>query len=285
MTTAVEATAPAEYPGRIIVRQHLATRITHWLWAICMFFLLLSGLQIFNAHPALHIGKEAGFDYSNSILEIGSDDSGTAPKGITTILGHQFETTGVLGVSGSGDAVVATAFPGWLTIPSEQDLASGRVVHFFFAWIFVATVLSWFVLSLRNRHVTRDLVPRGSDVSGLWQDVKDHLAFRFHHTRRYSPLQKFTYAAVLFILFPLIILTGLTMSPGMDSFMPWLLEIFGGRQTARTIHFLVMTLFVLFFIVHILMIVAAGPINELRSIITGRYRVTSDPALEDDHEL
>jgi thiosulfate reductase cytochrome b subunit len=79
---------------------------------------------------------------------------------------------------------------------------------------------------------------------------------------------------VFFVLFPLIILTGLTMSPGMDAAWPWLLDIFGGRQTARTIHFIVMVLLVLFFVVHIVMVVLAGPVNELRSMITGWYRTS-----------
>ena len=98
------------------------TRITHWLWAISLFFLLLSGLQIFNAHPALYLGDQSGFDYDNAIFAI-------------------------------------EGFPSWLTIPSTRDLATGRVVHFFFAWIFVATLFVWFIASLRNRHLRKDLLP------------------------------------------------------------------------------------------------------------------------------
>ncbi len=265
--------SPKKPRSRLIIRQHLATRITHWVWAICLFFLLLSGLQIFNAHPGLYIGKEAGFTYSNDVFTIGSDTSGDPPKGVTTILGHAFDTTGILGISGSGDDVVDAAFPPALTIPSHQDLATGRVVHFFFAWILVATLLTWLVLSLRNRHLKKDILLKGSDITGLPADIADHARFRFHHTTRYSPLQKIAYAGVLFVLFPLIILTGFSMSPGIDSALPWLLDIFGGRQTARTIHFITMSLLVLFFIIHMAMILAAGPINELRSIITGRYRI------------
>ena len=89
----------------------------------------------------------------------------------------------------------------------------------------------------------------------------------------------FAYFGVFFVLFPLIILTGLTMSPGMDAAWPWLVDIFGGRQTARSIHFFVMVLLVLFFIVHIIMVLLAGPLNELRSMITGRYRLSpGEPA-------
>jgi thiosulfate reductase cytochrome b subunit len=265
--------SPPKLKTRLVNRQHLATRTTHWIWAICLFFLLLSGLQIFNAHPRLYIGKEAGFTYSNDILTITSDSSGDTPKGVTTILGRAFDTTGILGVSGSGDNIREAAFPSALTIPSHQDLATGRVVHFFFAWILVATLIAWFALSLRNRHIKKDILLKGADIKGLPADIADHARFRFHHTTRYSPLQKIAYAGVLFILFPLIILTGFCMSPGIDSALPWLLDVFGGRQTARTIHFITMALLVLFFIIHMAMILAAGPINELRSIITGRYRI------------
>jgi thiosulfate reductase cytochrome b subunit len=261
--------------GRLVTRQRLSTRVTHWIWAICLFFLLLSGLQIFNAHPALYIGKESGFSYENSVLEIGSDQSGDSPKGITTLFGHSLDTTGLLGISGSGDDLVDAAFPAWLTIPASRDLATGRVVHFFFAWIFVATLLAWFLASLRNRHLRKDLLPRRSDVTGLWADVRDHLRFKFHHGVRYTPLQKLAYAGVLFVLFPLIVLTGISMSPGLDAVFPWLPGIFGGRQTARTIHFVTMSLLVLFFFIHIAMILAAGPLNEIRSIITGRYRLSA----------
>lgn len=257
---------------RLVIRQHLATRTTHWLWAICLFFLLLSGLQIFNAHPGLYIGKESGFTYSNDVLTISSDSSGDTPKGVTKILGHAFDTTGVLGISGSGDDIVVAAFPPSLTIPSHRDLATGRIIHFFFAWVLVATLLTWFGLSLRNRHIKKDILLKGYDIKGLPADIADHVRFRFHHTTRYSPLQKIAYAGVLFVLFPLIILTGFSMSPGIDSALPWLLDVFGGRQTARTIHFITMALLVLFFVIHMAMIVAASPINELRSIITGRYR-------------
>ncbi|MFN0192821.1 MAG: cytochrome b/b6 domain-containing protein [Aestuariivirga sp.] len=223
--------------GRLIKRQKSATRITHWIWAVCMFFLLFSGLQIFNAHPALYIGNESGFEYDNAIFAF-------------------------------------DGFPSWLTIPSSRDLATGRVVHLFFAWILAATLVIWLVASLRNRHLRKDLLPNRKDVKGFAQDVRDHLRLRLIHAVRYSPLQKLAYGGVLFVLFPLVILTGLCMSPGMNAVLPWLPEFFGGRQTARTIHFAAMVLLVLFFAVHIAMIVLAGPLNELRSIVTGRYRLS-----------
>lgn len=276
-------TLPQELPktkGPLVYRQSVWTRLTHWTWAICLFFLLLSGLQIFNAHPALYIGQQSGFEFDNAILEVGAVNSPEGPRGRTTLFGQQFDTTGVLGVSGPAANPSFTAFPGAVTIPSFRDLATGRVVHFFFGWIFVGALFVWFLASFLNGHLVRDIVPRGRDVGGLPGDVLDHVRFRFHHGRRYSPLQKLSYFTVFFVLFPLIILTGLTMSPGMDAAWPWLLDIFGGRQTARTIHFIVMVLLVGFFIVHMAMVLLAGPINELRSMITGWYRTSPGTEME-----
>jgi thiosulfate reductase cytochrome b subunit len=245
--------------------------------------MLLSGLQIFNAHPALYIGQESGFQYNNSVLSIGAIDTPQGPRGQTVILGNRFDTTGVLGVSGSAQQPSYTGFPGALTIPSYRDLGTGRVVHFFFGWILVATMLVWFVASFINGHLRRDIVPGAKDLRGLPGDVVDHATLRFKHRRSYGPLQKLSYFTVFFILFPLIIATGLTMSPGMNSLAPWMLDLFGGRQTARTIHFTVMVLLVTFFIIHIVMVLAAGPLNELRSMITGWYRASpGTPSAEGD---
>ncbi len=126
-----------------------------------------------------------------------------------------------------------------------------------------------------NGHLRRDLAPGLEDIRKLPADIASHAKLKFHHARQYNTLQKLAYAGVLFILLPLMILTGLAMSPSMNAALPFIADLFGGRQTARTIHFIVMLLLVGFFIIHMLMILAAGPINELRSIITGWYR--TDP--------
>jgi thiosulfate reductase cytochrome b subunit len=273
--------APAPQPkvaGPLIYRQSAWTRITHWVWAISLFFLLLTGLQIFNAHPALYIGDQSGFQFDNHVLRIGAERTENGPRGYTDILGLKFDTTGVLGMSGPAERPRFVAFPGWATIPSYHDLATGRVIHFFFAWLLLGTLLVWLVGGIANGHL-RQLVPTLGDIRRLPRDIADHARLKFHHTRDYNTLQKLTYAIVLFIFFPLMFLTGLAMSPSNDALMPFIPELFGGRQTARSIHFTVMALLVLFFIVHIVMILAAGPINELRSIITGWYR--TDPPAED----
>ncbi|WEJ34359.1 cytochrome b/b6 domain-containing protein [Devosia sp. SD17-2] len=260
------------HKGPLVYRQSIWTRVTHWAWVICLFFLLLSGLQIFNAHPALYLGNESGFEYDNAIFRIGAINTPQGPRGQTTILGTTFDTTGVLGMSGTAERPQYVGFPGAVTIPSFRDLATGRVVHFFFGWLLVAALFVWFLASAINGHLRRDILPKGQDLKTLPQDALNHARLRLHHGRSYGPVQKLSYFIVFFVLFPLIILTGLTMSPGMDAAWPWLLDRFGGRQTARTIHFIVMALLVLFFIVHVLMVVLAGPINEMRSMITGWYR-------------
>lgn len=270
--------------GPLIYRQSIWTRVTHWVWAGCLFFLLLSGLQIFNAHPALYIGQQSGFEFDNAVLQIGAVNTAAGPRGQTTILGNQIDTTGLgLGMSGNAERPTFTAFPGSATIPSYRDLGTGRVVHFFFGWIFVATLFIWFVASFINGHIRRDIVPKPADLGGLPRDVADHATLRFKHGRSYGPLQKLAYFGVFFILFPLIVATGLTMSPGINSIAPWMLDLFGGRQTARTIHFATMVLLVSFFIIHIIMVLAAGPINELRSMISGWYRASpGTPTVEGD---
>jgi len=262
--------------GPLVYRQALLTRITHWTWAVALFFMLLSGLQIFNAHPALYIGQESGFEYDNAVLAMYAVNSDSGPVGQTRAFGRTFDTTGLFGMSGSNDRPEFRGFPSWATIPSYQDLATGRVVHFFFGWVLVAALFLWFLSSLVNGHIRRDVIPGPEDLRALPGDIADHARLRFHHGRSYNALQKLAYSVVFFILFPLIIATGLTMSPGIDAAFPWLLDFFGGRQTARTIHFSMMTLLVLFFVVHIVMVVAAGPLNELRSMVTGWYRASPD---------
>ncbi|MBO6726294.1 MAG: cytochrome b/b6 domain-containing protein [Rhizobiaceae bacterium] len=275
-----ETKAPA---GKLIYKQTLPTRLTHWIWAFSLFFLLLSGLQIFNAHPALYIGDQSGFAFDNAVLRIGGERTPDAGRrGFVELFGTKFDTSGWLGLYRDDNGIIQNrAFPGWMTIPSFYDLATGRVVHFFFAWIFAITLVTWLAASLLSGHLTRDILPRWRDIRALPRDLADHARLRFHHKREYNVLQKLSYAGVLLVLMPLMIATGLAMSPGFNAAAPWLAEILGGRQTARTIHFVVMLLLVGFFVIHIVMVLAAGPINELRSIITGWYR--TDAAEKKEH--
>ncbi len=270
-------TPMAHSDGPLIYRQSIWTRITHWIWAISLFFLMLTGLQIFNAHPTLYVGAESGFEYDNAILRIGARQNGEQVQGYTQIFGTEFDTTGILGYSGDE----ARGFPAALTIPSNRSLALGRVIHFFFAWALVLTLTIWLVASALNGHL-RTLIPNMADLRRLPRDIADHARLRFHHTADYNVLQKLAYASVLFVAFPVMIATGLSMSPSFNATAPWLLDLFGGRQTARTIHFIMMVALIGFFAVHMIMILAAGPINELRSIITGWYRVDADKGGKSD---
>jgi Ni/Fe-hydrogenase b-type cytochrome subunit len=268
------AAAPAAPASERVKRHRLSTRIWHWANALAVFVMLMSGLMIFNAYPRLHWG-EYGANSDPAWLEIGTDAAGGYLKLGETRIG----TTGVLGQWTDGDGQVQNrAFPGWATIPSGYDLAGARRWHLAFAWALSFGLLFFMIRAFWNRHAQRDLRPSPGELRPrhLWHEVKDHARLRFptgEAALRYNTLQKLSYFSVIFILLPLIIFTGLAMSPAMNAAWPWLLDIFGGRQSARSIHFIVAFLLLAFIIVHLLMVVLAGPINEVRSMITGRYRV------------
>jgi thiosulfate reductase cytochrome b subunit len=260
----------------IVYRHARATRILHWINALCVFLVLMSGLQIFNAHPRLHWGK-FGADGDPSLVIFGAERSQGKLVGVVLIGHTEIPTTGVLGVSAGplGNPTIR-AFPRWATIPSYQDLATGRRWHFFFAWILVINSFIYLIVSFWSRHVQRDLLPQRGELSirHFFVEIWDHARLKFPRgeaARHYNLLQKLTYLIVIFVLGPVMLATGLTMSPGFDAAAPWLLELFGGRQSARTLHFIAAMLITLFIVVHLLMVVLAGPINELRSMITGRY--------------
>ena len=254
-----------------VYRHRLPVRISHWLNVPFLIILIMSGLQIFNAHPALYWGDRSDRDKALLSIRPVVVESGEV-KGVTTIPGHRFETTGVLGYSdGSG-----RAFPAWATIPSAKWLAMGRQWHLFFAWLFVINGLIFTAYALASRHVTRDLAPTGMDWRSIGKSLKDHLVFRHpigEEARRYNVLQKLAYATVLFLLGPLIVLTGLAMSPTIDTAFPWLLTILGGRQAARTIHFVACFSFVGFILTHVFQVIMTGFFNNIRSMITGWFTV------------
>jgi thiosulfate reductase cytochrome b subunit len=266
------------YPRTVFIRRHsLMTRLTHWLNVLCLSFLLLSGLQIFNAHPELYWGHY-GADGDPAVLTIGSDSDGAAPRGFVRVAGLKLPTTGVLGVSNVDGEQTSRAFPAWATIPSFQDLAAGRRWHFFFAWLFLINGILYLGFSVLSGHFRRDLAPKAHELSPrhLGREVLDHARLRFpegEEARHYNALQKLTYLVVIVILLPLMVLTGLTMSPGVDAALPALVDIFGGRQSARTIHFISASALVIFVIVHVAMVVLSGTWNNIRSMITGRYAI------------
>jgi thiosulfate reductase cytochrome b subunit len=256
-----------------LYRRHAApVRVAHWINAICFTILLMSGLQIFNAHPALYVGERSDFDHPTLSIQAHLSPSGLV--GQTMIVGHSFDTTGLLGVSNEDGKVSQRAFPSWVPIPSYLDLATGRRWHFFFAWLSVLNGLGYLVWGIASRHFGRDLLPSRDELGHVSKEFLGHLRLRFPRgdaAKRYNVLQQLSYLLVVFVLFPLMVLTGLTMSPGIDSAVPQLLTLFGGRQTARLIHLVAASGLVLFVMVHLVMVLLSGVWNNLRSMITGWY--------------
>ncbi|MDE2405149.1 MAG: cytochrome b/b6 domain-containing protein [Sphingomonadales bacterium] len=259
-------------PAGTWVRRHaLATRLWHWANAAVLAGLLMSGLMIFNAHPRLYWG-EYGANFDVPWLEIGA----IGERGAVSLGGRTFDTTGVLGVSrGADGSPVALAFPEWATIPSTYNLADGRLWHLGLAPLLVALWCGYGAWMVAGGHLKRNLWPRNGEwkPAHIARDVLDHLRLRFGSGVRYNILQKLAYLAVLLVLLPLVIVTGLAMAPGMDAAWPWLTEVWGGRQSARSVHFLCASGLVGFFIVHIVMVVLAGPVREVRAMVTGWWRV------------
>lgn len=236
-------TVPAETPAGRVYRHTLATRLWHWVTVVTIFVMIGSGLMIFNAHPRLYWGIY-GANFDQAWLEL--------PR-----------------------------FPGWLTIPSNYSLSGARRWHLFFALVLAFALLAFMGVSLLNRHFRRDLRIRRAELAPghLWADLRAHLAFRFHDPadpRAYNIFQKLSYAVVIFVLLPLLILSGLALSPGMDAAWPWLTDVLCGRQSARSVHFIAMALLVLFILVHLALVLLAGPIGEIRSMITGWWQIPED---------
>lgn len=277
--TTIDNTDVSLPEGGLVYRHRLSTRIWHWINALTLLIMLMSGLMIFNAHPRLYWG-DYGANADPAWLEIGSGGG----EGYLRIGSLTVETTGVLGLWHDGNGTLRSrAFPGWATIPSYYSLSMGRLWHLTFAWVFALGIVAYGVWSWLNRHIERDLLPSKTEIhpSHIWDDVKKHARLDFpkgEAALNYNILQKLAYLGVLGVLIPVAILTGLTMSPAMNASWPWLLDIFGGRQSARSIHFIVAWLLVGFFLVHIAMVVLAGPLNEIRSMITGRYRLPPENA-------
>jgi thiosulfate reductase cytochrome b subunit len=269
------ANADPDAPKQPFYRHPLFVRITHWTNVIVLTVMLMSGLQIFNAHSALYWGAQSDFDHPWISMTAQQNDDGSL-KGVTKIGPWHFDTTGWLGASKVDGQWAVRGFPAWATIPGPQWLAMGRLWHFFFAWLFVANGVIFAMMAINSGHFRRDLKPRTSDITGLPVEIAHHARLQFpkgEAAKHYNPLQRLTYFTVIFVIAPLIVLTGLTMSPTLDTAFPFLPWIFGGRQSARTIHFLCAFSFVLFFAVHIIMVVLSGTWNNIRSMITGRYEI------------
>ncbi|HSV17954.1 MAG TPA: cytochrome b/b6 domain-containing protein [Casimicrobiaceae bacterium] len=275
-----EATAR---PGQLYYRHRLPVRVMHWINVVALTILFMSGLNIFEAHPALYWGASS-YTGRPPILEIGAREREGGPAmGYTRVFGHEFNTTGVLGVHRTAEGISTDAFPGWLTIPSGRWLSMARAWHFFFAWVFLINGLVYLVYTIVSRHLARDLWPTREDIRGIGASIREHLRFKHpsgEAAKRYNVLQKLTYLVVIFVLLPLVILMGAAMSPRLDTVLTGWVNLFGGRQSARTIHFIVAWLIVAFAAVHVFEVIITGLWNNLRSMITGRYRVPQEAAHE-----
>ena len=266
-------------PAREVIYRHaVVVRMTHWVNVLCLTLLLMSGLRIFNYHPALYWGNY-GYRGVPALLSIGSetDPESGETVGVTRIGDVSFVTTGVLGASYDFErGMVRRAFPAWLTLPGEPGLALARDWHFLMAWLFVANGAVYLLFGVLSGHFRRDLAPAADQLRArhILADIWDHVRLRTPRgeaARRYNVLQKLAYLVVIFLFLPVMVLSGLTMSPAVTAAAPGLFDLFGGRQSARTIHFLVANLLVLFVLVHVVEVLLAGVVNQMRSMITGRY--------------
>ncbi|HEV8042125.1 MAG TPA: cytochrome b/b6 domain-containing protein [Bryobacteraceae bacterium] len=238
------ATSVAAVPARTVTARHSAlVRVTHWITALCFLALLVTGIEILISHPRFYWG-EAGNVNTPPLFKIPIPASrSTVPTGYGYVLPDQ---------------------NGW-----------SRYLHFQAAWVAVLTGLLYVISMLFSGHLRKNLLPRGADIS--WRALSAAIAKNLRFQRpseeeawSYNLLQRLTYLFVIFVLFPLVIWTGLAMSPAIASVFPSAVSVLGGQQSARTIHFFVSVFLLLFLVVHIVMICLAGFNKRMRAMITGR---------------
>ena len=221
-------------------------RITHWLTVIAFLALLVSGIEVVLSHPRFYWG-EVGNVNTTTLFSLPVPSSrGTVPTGFGFVLPDQ---------------------NGW-----------SRYLHFQAAWLALMTALVYLVAGLGSGHFRRNLVPEASERSwrALRETISEHLRFRrtaFGDPWSYNALQRLSYLAIVFVLFPLVIWTGLAMAPAFTAVFPWSVSLLGGRQSARTLHFLATIALVLFTLVHVTMIAIAGFWPRVRAMITGTAEV------------
>jgi thiosulfate reductase cytochrome b subunit len=237
----------------------LWVRLSHWLLAAAVITLLYSGFVILMAHPRLYWGT-VGNDLTRPFLEL--------PISKNYKHGGWEHVTPFFATPGSPVTAERHFY-----IYNENGWA--RSLHFLAAWGFAAGLLLYLGFGLFSGHIRRALWPNRGEIgrASLWQDVKAHLRLPMPATSPgppYNVLQKLAYCLVALVALPLMFLTGITMSPAIAASYPVLLDIFGGTQSARTIHFLTFAFIALFLLVHLAMIVLTGPLRQLRGMILGR---------------
>lgn len=255
----------------LVYRHNRVTRATHWINTAALMVLFMSGLMIFNAYPFLHWGSKA--ERGAAFFSIYASGEDGDVRSYTELYGRRTDTTGVLGTQSTDMGPLPRAFPSWITIPGFYCLACGRRWHFFFAWLFALNGLFYFIYNRATGHVSQFiLMPR--DVPKLLPMALYYLRIRKTSPQDggYNPLQKLAYTSVFFILTPLVMLTGLAMSPQMDVAFNWLPALFGGRQSARSVHFILAFSFAFFTLGHVMMVITTGVFNNMRSMMSGWYR-------------
>jgi thiosulfate reductase cytochrome b subunit len=224
-------------------RHTAVVRVTHWITTLCFLALLVSGMEIVVSHPRFYWG-EAGNVLTPALFKIPIPASrATVPTGYGYVLPDQ---------------------NGW-----------SRYLHFQAAWIAVFTGVLYAIYGLWTSHFRKNLLPEAADLSwrALASDIARRLRFtaaREEDARSYNVLQRLTYLFVIFILFPLVIWTGLAMSPAIASALPFVVTVLGGQQSARTIHFFVSIFLLFFLVVHVAMVCLAGFKQRMRAMIWGR---------------
>ena len=262
----------------VVYRHRAVVRVTHWINLLCLTLLLMSGLKLFNVHPALYWGNY-GYRGAPTVMVVSSeiDAETNQPVGTTQIGDYSFDTTGILGTHYDSDGrAYRGAFPAWATL--GDDLALARDWHFLMAWAFVINGAIYLLFGVFSGHFRRDIVPTSDQLRlrHILGDLWDHIRLRRPRgeaAKRYNVLQKFSYIVVISVLLPVMVASGLTMSPAVTAALPFLFDMFGGRQSARTIHFLTANLLVIFVLVHVIEVVLCGLFNLMGSMITGRYVV------------
>lgn len=263
----------------LVYRHNRITRLTHWINAVALLVLFMSGLQIFNAFPELHWGSKAEPDEAFFSIAATSEDAEV--RGYTHLFGLKFDTTGLLGVQNTATGPSPRAFPSWITIPGYFWLAGGRRWHFFFGWIFTINGVLYFLYNVLNGHMRKFLFTL-KDAIQVPAMIAYYLRLRRESPQKgeYNPLQKMAYTSVFVILTPLVLLSGLAMSPQLDIAFNWLPAAFAGRQSARTVHFILAFGFLFFTFGHVFMVLTTGFLNNMRSMVTGWHNEKIAPTIE-----
>jgi thiosulfate reductase cytochrome b subunit len=234
-------------------------RACHWIVAGSFLVLCFSGIYIFAVHPRLYWG-EVGNSLTPALLEI-PITANHRPDG--------WERTATFPLRG-GEVFTASR-----TYEIFNQNGWARSLHFLAAWFLVMSGLVYLITGIASGHARRNLLPRARDLSParLWQDVGDHVRLRMRQSGGgppYGLLQRLSYSVVVFVLLPLMVLTGLTMSPAITAAYPFLLDLFGGFQSARTIHFFAFAALFAFLLVHVAMVAMTGIGRQMRAMIFGR---------------